>query len=317
MKIIHISDLHLDAVYKQENYKRTLQLFEYIADIGFDHIVITGDITENAEKSAYTLARRIFRRFGLLKAGKLSIIIGNHDIFGGVHLAEDILNFPKKCKTLDYYGKVKEYTAAFSETYESTYMPSEFNSYPFLKELDDVILIGFNSIAKYSVFRNPFASNGRISDTQMNAFEKMIYGRSSSKKIIVMTHHHFRRAPLSEETTSNAVWRKVELQTMKLRDKKSLLKTFKNNNVSLILHGHIHESNEYVRKGIRIMNAGGSILNNEKNMNVNIIEISGNTIKTSIDTIDTNTPLPDIPGISRSLEIDPSLLALSNTISLN
>ena len=103
MKIIHISDLHLDTFYKQDNYIKTLLLFEYIADSGFDHVVITGDITENAEKSAFLMARNLLKKFNLLNPHKCTIIIGNHDIFGGVLLAEDILNYPKKCRLTNFY----------------------------------------------------------------------------------------------------------------------------------------------------------------------------------------------------------------------
>jgi len=291
LKIIHISDLHLDAVYKQENYTRTVQLLEYITDTGFDHLVITGDVTENSDKSALKLARRIFKKFGLLDADKTTIIIGNHDIFGGVHLAEEALNFPKKCKTTDYKQKVEDFTSAFVETYENVKSGAKGNTYPFVKEFDEFVLLGLNSIAKYSVIKNPFASNGTVSTEQIDATEKMFYaGRYENKKIITMIHHHFCKEPVKANPSESSMWKKIEKQTMKLRGKKSLIKFFKRINSELVLHGHLHESVEYNRKGIKFLNAGGSVLDDNKAfLNINRINISSGSITTSIESFRTKT----------------------------
>jgi Icc protein len=291
MKIIHISDLHLDAVYKQENYTRTIQLLEYITATGFDHLVITGDVTENSDKSALKLARGVFKKFGLLDADKTTIIIGNHDIFGGVHLAEDVLNFPKKCKTTGYNQKVEDFTSAFVETYENTISDAKGNAYPFVKEFDEFVLLGLNSIAKYSVLKNPFASNGTVSIEQIDAAEKMFYaGRYENKKVITMIHHHLCKEPVKSNPSESSMWQKIEKQTMKLRNKKSLIKFFNRINSELVLHGHLHESAEYMRKGIKFLNAGGSVLDDNKAfLNVNRIEINSNGITTSTENIRTNT----------------------------
>jgi 3',5'-cyclic AMP phosphodiesterase CpdA len=135
---------------------KSLQLFEYIIDTGFDHLIISGDLTENTERSAFELTRETLKKFGLLNSGKLSMVIGNHDIFGGVHLAEDVINFPKKCKITNYQNKVSEFNYYFSETFERTERVNG-NSYPFVKAFDDVVLIGLNTIAEYSLLKNPFA----------------------------------------------------------------------------------------------------------------------------------------------------------------
>jgi len=86
------------------------------------------------------------------------------------------------------------------------------------------------------------------------------------------------------------MWQKIEKQTMKLRKKKSLIKFFKSINSELVLHGHLHESAEYMRKGIKFLNAGGSVLDDNKAfLNINRINISSGIITTSIESIRTNT----------------------------
>lgn len=291
MKIIHISDLHLDAVYKQENYIKTLLLLEYIADSGFDHVVITGDITENAERPAFLMARNLLKKFNLLNPHKCTIIIGNHDIFGGVLLAEDILNYPKKCRLTNFNNKVSEFTSAFNETYTTAISANTNDIYPFVKEFDEFILLGLNTIAEYSLMKNPFASNGKIPDEQLKrAFKILNTGKFKNKKVVVLAHHHFCKNPFHADSSESSLWQKIEKQTMKLRNKKTLLKFFNEINAELVLHGHLHETTDYTRKNIKFLNAGGTILGTNKNLlDYNIIEISAEEIKHTASRINLNT----------------------------
>ena len=62
MKIFHISDLHLDRNYKKSNFDKTYNMLEEITGEGFDHLIITGDITENADSSSFELARNLLKK---------------------------------------------------------------------------------------------------------------------------------------------------------------------------------------------------------------------------------------------------------------
>jgi predicted phosphodiesterase len=54
----------------------------------------------------------------------------------------------------------------------------------------------------------------------------------------------------------------------------------------MVLHGHLHESTEYTRKGIRFSNSGGSIKAAKKNIiSINFIDISEKGITTEINSI--------------------------------
>jgi len=48
MKIAHISDLHFSIFLKDSNLKNIKYLIKYILQTKADHIVITGDLTDNA-----------------------------------------------------------------------------------------------------------------------------------------------------------------------------------------------------------------------------------------------------------------------------
>ena len=81
MKIAHISDLHLNTIYS------------YSLENKADHLVITGDLTDNASEKDFEILRNLFRKNGLLNSERLSLVIGNHDIFGGLQSAEEIFFF--------------------------------------------------------------------------------------------------------------------------------------------------------------------------------------------------------------------------------
>ena len=67
----------------------------------FDHLVITGDLTHNADYEDLEILRNLFQEYGLLNSERLSLVIGNHDIFGGPQAAEEVFQFPEKCKQID------------------------------------------------------------------------------------------------------------------------------------------------------------------------------------------------------------------------
>src|SRR4030095_4449367 len=274
MKIFHISDLHLDTQYKRSNYIKTCFLLEQITAEGFDHLIISGDITENAETPAFELARKLLKKYELLNSSKTTIVIGNHDIYGGVHFAEDVISFPSKCRETDYDKKVKEFEHYFRETFNNTIAPLKNTFFPFIKEFDDFVLIGLNSIAKYSVLRNPFASNGEIKPEQIAETEKLLSNESfKNKKRIVITHHHFSKEKMHRVNNSISLWKAIEFQTMRLKSKKKIMKQLKNIDVELIIHGHKHRTMEYQRKGLKFLNSGGSVLGHRPN-EIKIIEIN-------------------------------------------
>jgi Icc protein len=76
--LAHLSDLHLGlgpAVYaKAETLATTL------VEAGVDHVVVTGDLTENGRMDAYQQFERAFAP--LLAPGRMTIVPGNHDRLG-------------------------------------------------------------------------------------------------------------------------------------------------------------------------------------------------------------------------------------------
>jgi 3',5'-cyclic AMP phosphodiesterase CpdA len=287
MRIAHISDLHIDNNNGTYNFEKARIALEYIADTGYDHLIITGDITHNADRESFELARRLLRKFNMLKRNKLSLVIGNHDIFGGVHFAKDIIQFPGRCEKTDYKKKISEFYYFFRESFEGTYSPDFINLFPYLKELDEAVIIGMNTIAGYSYSRNPFASNGKVHKKQRYEIEKLLLrSLHTGKRKIILSHHHFHKDNSIKVSIPGSPWNHVEKYTMKLYGKKKLIKLFQRDGVDLVLHGHTHESIEYYIKGIRFMNGGGATLGNEPGkIEVNFIDVSSSGINIHIESV--------------------------------
>ena len=100
LTIAHISDLHINPLFKKANSLRTRVLLQKVARLQVDHVVVTGDVTSGALPEDYAKARELLLEAGLFHPSRLTTVIGNHDIYGGLYTAEDILTFPGRCRTI-------------------------------------------------------------------------------------------------------------------------------------------------------------------------------------------------------------------------
>lgn len=266
MKIIHISDLHLNAIGSDNSIEKVEFLFRHLARQDFDHLVITGDSTENGTDEEFGILRELLAEYDFLDSHVTTAIIGNHDIFGGVHKAEDILTFPERCKQVDFSGRLQQFHLSVPELFEHCVFPGNKKMYPFCKTIQDTAICSLNSIIPYSSFKNPFASNGEIDDEQFSALHEMLLeAQDQCERFIIAIHHHCNKIQSENQAWIKSVWTSIEKQTMKMRKKKRLFSLFKAFQVSAVLHGHVHVSEQYERSGIRFYNAGGSVHNHLHN----------------------------------------------------
>jgi 3',5'-cyclic AMP phosphodiesterase CpdA len=179
---------------------------------------------------------------------------------------------------------VREFAQSFPEAFERTLSASSDNPFPYVKMVNDVVLIGLNSIARYSGVRNPLGSNGWVDDQQLDQFDRLVGSPLfAGKRKIVLIHHHFCKLQRKGLGTMHTVWGTIERQTMKLRGKKELLALFRKHGIDLVLHGHYHRTLEYIRKGIRFVNGGGSVVDElESGLHVNLVRVSNQGISVSV-----------------------------------
>lgn len=285
MKIAHISDLHICSAFKKINLTKTRRLLEYILKEGYDHIAITGDITHKASQREFEEARKLFETLNILDSRKLSLAIGNHDIFGGIVQAEEIPGYLASCRMTSYKQRVKEFGEFFSETFAGCIHPLKNELFPYKKNLGPVVLVGMNSIDHYSKLRNPFASNGGVTRREINAVGDLL--SKKHKIMVILIHHHFTKKISGNQINSEStLWRNIEAHAMKLRGRKKIMSLFVSAGVNAVLHGHVHDTSISAKQGIIISNAGGSLEGfRDQIIKLNCLNITAGEIEAFTDTI--------------------------------
>jgi len=314
MKLVHISDLHINTSIPNNNIDKTDFLLSEIAKTNPDHLVVTGDLTDNADPGDLRIARNLLAKHGFSGSEKLTVIAGNHDIFGGVQSIEDIVLFPERCRSVDYNSKIREFHSVFSSTLDNSVYVSANCFYPFAKIIKEVLFIALNSVDIYSKLRNPFASNGFVTPEQMDEIRYIISTfKKDVRSIAVLIHHHFYKLDSESESLTHSLWQRIEGQTLKLRKRKRLLKFLGELGVQAIFHGHVHEQRDYSMKGLRIVNSGGSVYGMKKqNVFYNLAMFEKNNIGVEIrkykfkpETEPFKNKLLDfLPGIKENLVIE-------------
>jgi 3',5'-cyclic AMP phosphodiesterase CpdA len=215
------------------------------------------------------------------------VVIGNHDVFGGVHVPEDIFAFPRRCRETPYERKVEEFREHFHEAFQNSFFASPLDPFPYGKVVGHVLLVGVNTVAPYSRLRNPLGSNGEVGEEQFRRLQMILASDVFRKRQkIILAHHHFSKSDAKESGSVSSVWDAIERQTMKLHGKKPLCRLFEANDVELVLHGHLHRSVEYRRKGVRFLNGGGSILGPVPGeLGVNIVTVRDREIEVEIERV--------------------------------
>jgi len=287
MKIAHLSDLHICQKSRPNNLEKTRLLIDYVLQQQADHFVFTGDIVHLAKKEDFITFRNLLDEFNLLDSSRATLVIGNHDIFGGVYFAEDVLTFPQKCEAVDYHKQLIDFKNYFFETFENTYFPASHEPYPFAKKIGNVVLIGLNSIHRYSKLKNLTASKGEVGKSQLENLRQILSRSEFHDKIkIVLIHHHFQKVSHRCSLFTNTLLRNIETYGNKLKNRKQVARLLARYKVDLILHGHEHDSHEYFYKGLHFMNAGGCIDKNKPGeMKINFVEITENQINAGIQKV--------------------------------
>lgn len=278
MKIAHISDLHICDNGSDDSLEKVYLLLKTLARQKFDHIIITGDITENGTQSEYELARELLDLFDFLDSEKATVIIGNHDVYGGMQRLEDLIHFPAPFLGTDYETKVAAFHSVFGSLLANTHKPPNA-VYPFVKKIESVHLLGLNSVKPYSRFFNPFGAKGSVSDEQMQLAPRLLEDVNDRDILLVAVHHHFNHQPVSGNTLLECLWRTVENHSIKLKGRRKLLNALMEYNLGAVLHGHTHHNEAYRTSGIQFYNAGASVMNNTGATHYNILTVEGNTVQ--------------------------------------
>lgn len=257
-RLVHLSDPHLSRQFYREHMKSFKLLLKSILAEGCDHFVITGDIVSTGDEDDYYLAREILGTLDLLDSSRLTVVPGNHDIFGGPHRAVDVLSFPQYVRNVDYARHLERFQVVFGETFTNVVSYGQDSVFPFVKKVGPFSIIGLNSIPPWSLRRNPLASSGKLDDNQRQALLQMQADGHFSRTIpLVAIHHHFN--DLQDDSAGGAFWKRIESNTTRMRGRTKTLRLFHSLGIRYVLHGHIHRNEIYQKSSVTLLNGAGAV----------------------------------------------------------
>lgn len=285
MKIAHISDLHLSAV--DEVVAAIENKIVAINTAGVEHLIITGDLTQKGEEAEFQLFLEILKRHNFDSSERLTVIPGNHDLFGFFfrnfqmpkNFYGSLRKIPQTALQVHKYSKknyeddLRSFNSIFNGVLDTVIKlnSEEIGGFPFIKVLSEqVALVALESNGLLpQLNKNAICSNGYINP--VSADKIMAHEILKNKIKIVLMHHHL--VPESEVTKRNGKWFS---ETMKLVNRQEISEIFKKHDVDLVLHGHYHYQEEYFL-GDGIV----KVVNNGDNNFWSLIDVSNGKIETT------------------------------------
>ncbi|GMV42817.1 MAG: transcriptional regulator [Myxococcales bacterium] len=229
MRIAHVSDLHvLDLTgvsWRRFMNKRVsgavnllsfrrgahpaqllVALVDHLIAKGYDHVVITGDLSNLALDAEFARARRELERLG--GPERVTVIPGNHDTYTA--------------------GSVRE--RRFQGWFGDWMGTEAAEGFPFVKQVGGVTFLGLNS----TYWTLPFLSYGRVGRAQRELLvERARDPRLDGTFKVVLLHHNLHRRGRFSEATS------------RLRDRDAVARAIADAGANLVLHGHSHKAHRY------------------------------------------------------------------------
>ena len=220
--IIHISDLHFHS-YPQKfsefnakrilgatnllirrarefPLKRTKLLVKIIQKMEWDHLVISGDITQLSLEKEFSLAREILDPL-LIKSERVTVIPGNHDRYINQHDGTDL--FTKYFG--EFFGKNEIHVSEINQKW---------------------ILVGWDS-AHPNDLRT---AAGTVKNITIQATEKLLQNFPDQTNFIVVNHYPLTFPEDWKFDRSHELYNLVPVRNWILQ----------NSQIRLYLHGHIH-----------------------------------------------------------------------------
>ena len=217
--LAHLSDLHLGR--SPETARAAVRLRDLVED-AFDHVVVSGDVTHRGRREELARFEELFG--AMQRAGRLSVVPGNHD-----RLGEDV------GARLMRGGRVEAHTH------------------------DGLYLVRVDSTGPHNKFL--LAGHGQICADVIDEIELALAGAPRRHLTVLTLHHH--PLPLPEETFGEFVSATLGWpNAAELRLGARLLERI-GGRCDLVLHGHRHVPSAMAcdaggRRPLAVYNAGSS-----------------------------------------------------------
>lgn len=274
VKIAHISDLHISGRQDRRQLDDLDRLFDHFNSAGFDHLVISGDLSNTASAGDWQIVREKLQSHALYSWDKTTVIAGNHDL---INLEEELrfynaLNPLPLARKKVFDRRLKEFCIFFQELITGNEAGN--SAFPFLKIINypsvSIAFVALNSVYPWYPAENPLGARGSINSSQLSALaDKSVLSALKGSVVIGLCHHAYRVYGTDSLIDQAFDW------TMELKNREEFLTLMKSMEARLVLHGHFHRFQTYTVDGIAFIN-GGSFRYNSQRYSEMVIDIEGN-----------------------------------------
>jgi thymidylate synthase/UDP-2,3-diacylglucosamine pyrophosphatase LpxH len=246
MKILHISDLHINMEFDINKYDAMLdELIRIVKERLSDDdplFLVSGDIVDKGCPEAYKKAKLIFNKFNSSISSPSKTIHylfapGNHDLCKGSFEPFD--------------GFISSYCSGFSFHNES------------------VIAYDYKKHIRFLLVNTVFHKDPNHGEIELSLLEKKL--KETKRPTVIVMHHTLMSRYKDDESA--------------IRDAYAFLNLVEKNNVAAIIHGHTHGASQIV-VGDKCQVIGvGSLFSHFPNCNnqFNIIDIENNSVKSVLN----------------------------------
>lgn len=253
--IAHFSDLHIAGKNDHRQLRFLDRLLGELAGRNYDHLVITGDLTDTASPDDWLVVRDALIRHGLFEWQKTTVVAGNHDL---IELESEMrfynaLNPDERQRQKRVGRKLSKFCEMFRPLITDETDPGA--CLPFVKvfRVGEVRLafVAVNSVLPWSGTDNPLGARGEVSQESLRLLtEKPVMDVLEGCFVIGVCHHAFKVYGTDALIDQAFDW------TMELKNRNEFLRVMKLLHASIVLHGHFHRFQTYGADGITFINGG-------------------------------------------------------------
>ena len=255
VKIAHISDLHISGMQDRRQLDCLSRLFDHLNTAGYDHLVISGDLSNSASSGDWKIIRNKLESHGFYHWDKTTVIPGNHDL---IILEEEMrfynaLNPLQQLRKKTFDRRIIEFCHLFQELITGDDKGTQV--FPFLKIINyssvKIAIAALNSVYPWYPADNPLGARGYISPGQLRALSiEPVLASLVDCFVIGLCHHAYKVYGTDSPIDLAFDW------TMELKNRDEFLEVMKVIHAKLVLHGHFHRFQSYEVKDITFINGG-------------------------------------------------------------
>jgi len=255
VKIAHISDLHISGMQDRRQLGFLDRMLDHFNTEGYDHLVISGDLSNSANPADWKIIREKLVSHGLYQWERTTVIAGNHDL---INLEEEMrfynaLNPLPRVRKKAFDRKVLEFCVFFQELITGEEQGNK--AYPFIKIINyssvKIAIAALNSVYPWYPADNPLGARGSISAGELRALSHAHALASLSDCFVIGLCHHAYKVYGTDSPIDQAFdW------TMELKNRDEFLGVMKLIHARLVLHGHFHRFQSYGVNDITFINGG-------------------------------------------------------------